>query len=104
MVNKGWVTSIILGFEECILPPQTVVVDYENLPIKCRASHIWTHKVKYCTKIKAKTKRIEEDGGQHMLPTHSNKTKGKGVHVEQEGFQQVENRKAKKNTFNTKDY
>lgn len=47
-VSKGWVTSILLELQEIILPPQTIFVDYDSLPIRCKASLSWKHKVKDC--------------------------------------------------------
>ena len=40
---KGWVTCI--ESKDGIPPPQKVLVDYDKLPIRCRACHSWKHKV-----------------------------------------------------------
>ena len=45
-VNKGWFTCIDLENEDGTSPPpHKVLVDYYNLPIRCRACHSWKHKV-----------------------------------------------------------
>ena len=33
-ISKGWATSIELIIEGGILPPQTVLIDYDKLPIR----------------------------------------------------------------------
>ena len=38
-VNKGWVTSIDLEGGEDGMPPPRVLVDYDKLPIRCKACH-----------------------------------------------------------------
>ena len=39
LVSKGWVTSIDLETEEGILPTQKIIVDYDRLPMRCKACH-----------------------------------------------------------------
>lgn len=39
MVNNGWISSIDLDLGREISPLERVQVDYDNLPIKCKASH-----------------------------------------------------------------
>lgn len=51
MVGKGWVKCINLEVEEGLLPPQKIVVDYGNLPLRCRACYNLAHKVKNCKEI-----------------------------------------------------
>lgn len=50
-INKGWITSINLESEEGILPPQEVLVDYDKLPIRCKACLSWKHMVKDCNEM-----------------------------------------------------
>ena len=38
-VSKGWVTNIDMDGGEDGLPPQRVLVDYDKLPIRCKACH-----------------------------------------------------------------
>lgn len=66
--SKGWVTSISLEVEEGILPPQIVIVDYDSLPIRCKACMSWKHKVKDCQELK-KGKKSFKDASK-PLPTH----------------------------------
>ncbi len=47
-VNKGWVTSIDLEGGEEGMPPPRVLVDYDKLPIRCKACHNWKHIVRDC--------------------------------------------------------
>lgn len=48
MVREGSVTNISLRSEEGILPPQTFVIDYYHLPLRCRACYSCAHKVEDC--------------------------------------------------------
>lgn len=54
MVNKGWATSIDLDSGGEISPPQRVLVDYDNLPIRCKACHNWKHRVRDCEETRKK--------------------------------------------------
>lgn len=47
-VSKGWVTRIDLASDESGMSHQGVLVDYDNLPIRCRSYHSWKHKVWEC--------------------------------------------------------
>lgn len=47
-VKELWVTSIALSTLEGILPTQNVMIDYDNLPSRCRACFSPKHMVKDC--------------------------------------------------------
>ena len=101
-VDKGWVTNIMLEFEEGVVPPQKVMVDYDKLPLRCRACHSWQHKVRDCSEIHDKTRKG------HGKPLHTRPTnthdKGKTKMVDDEGFQQVRSRKnTRRNIFENVD-
>lgn len=56
-INKGWVTNIDLEFHEGILPPQRIMVDYNKLPIRCRACLSCKHKASACEEFQKKAIR-----------------------------------------------
>ena len=88
-VDKGWVTSIKLESEEEIVPPHEVLVDYDKLPLRCRACHSWKHKVRDC---KGNQDNIRMGKGKPPYTRHSNpQDKGKTKIVDDDGFQQVRN-------------
>lgn len=35
-VNERWVTSIAIDYEDVTLPTHNVMVDYDNVPFRCR--------------------------------------------------------------------
>lgn len=74
-INKGWVTIIdIDGGEEGSIP-QRVLVDYNKLPMRCKACHSWKHQVKDCKESQRHpTKRIRHH---HQHNIHIKKTMGK---------------------------
>ena len=47
-ISKGWATSIDLEVEGGVLPTQRIMVDYDKLPIRCRACLSWKHKASEC--------------------------------------------------------
>ena len=47
-MSKGWVTSTDLESKADILPSQTIMVDNDNLPIRCRVCLSWKHKAIDC--------------------------------------------------------
>ena len=102
-ISKGWATSIELITEGEILPPQTVLIDYEKLPIRCRVCLSWKHKASEC---KENQKRPYRGRGRVAQPHHiQHQERGKNVVVDQEGFQQVRNRKnTRRNIFECNQY
>ena len=90
-ISKGWATSIELVTEGGILPPQTVMIDYDKLPIRCRVCLSWKHKASDCKEVqKRPLKGRERPAYNHT--THQQE-KGKNIAVDQDGFQQVKNKK-----------
>ena len=99
MVNEGWVTSITLESEEGMGPTQSVVVDYDRMPIRCRAYQSWKHRVRDCKEIQ----RRSVPGVRREPHSFQPKQQAKGKHVvlDDEGFQQVRSRKnTRRNIFN----
>ena len=90
-VKEGWITSIVLETEDSNIPPQRVIVDYDKLPMRCRACQSWLHRVRDCKEIQKKPRR----GPWRQPPTYhtNNQEKGKHIAVDEEGFQQVRNRR-----------
>ena len=99
MVSKGWVTSIDLETEDGTLPPQNVLVDYDKLPMRCKACHSWKHRVRDCHEMQKRSFRV---GRRPTIAPHSYQPeKGKNIEVDEDGIQPVKNRKnTKKNIFN----
>jgi hypothetical protein len=50
-VGKGWITNIALKFKECILLAHNVLIDYDNVPFRCRACQSWKHSISIGWKI-----------------------------------------------------
>ena len=105
MVSKGWVTSIDLETENGTLPTQKVIVDYDKLPMRCKACHSWLHRVRDCTMMQKRPlrggKRSAQAPHSFQLPHSYKPDKGKNVVMDEEGFQQVRNRKnTKRNILN----
>ena len=90
-VNKGWVTCIELESKDGISPPHKVLVDYNKLPIRCRACHSWKHKVSECDTIQKKPKRGLRRPPQAFHLRHQEK--GKEPELDLDGFQQVRHRR-----------
>lgn len=98
MVNKGWATIIDLESEGGISPPQRVLVNYDNLSIRCKVCNSWKHKVKDCMEIPGKPWR-----GARRPPlveyTHQ-QVREKGDVMDQDGLQQVQSRRGiRRNIF-----
>lgn len=97
-INEGWVTNVELVFEEGDLPTQKVLVDYDKLPIRCKACHNWKHKVKDCSEIQTRPFR---GGGKPPRAYNTNQQvhnniqqeKGKHIDVDQDGFQMIKSKK-----------
>lgn len=90
-ISKGWATSIELITEGGILPPQTVLIDYDKLPIRCRVCLSWN-----INQVIAKNiKRGQTGTGRkwYNLTTYNFKKKVKNVIIDQEGFLQVRSQK-----------
>ena len=56
-ISKGWATSIELITEGGILPPQTILIDYDKLPIRCRVCLSWKHKASDCKELQKRPTR-----------------------------------------------
>ena len=97
-VDKGWVTSIKLESEEEIVPPHEVIVEYDKLPLRCRACHSWKHKVRDC---KGNQNNMRKGHAQPSHTRHFNpQDKGKNKIIDDEGFQQVRSRRnTRRNIF-----
>ena len=90
-INKGWVTNIDLEVEGGILPPLKILVDYDKLPMRCKACHSWKHRVRDCNEIH---KRPMQRGRRLAYVPHTyQQEKGKSKVVDEDGFQQVRHRK-----------
>ena len=98
VVSGGWVTNIDLETEGGILPVQKVLVDYDKLPMRCKACHSWKHRMRDCKEIQKKFVR----GGRkptHPYPQHQQE-KRKNIVVDEDEFQQVRHRKnTRRNIF-----
>ena len=97
-ISKGWATSIELITKGGILPPHTVLIDYDRLPIRCRVCLCWKHKASDCTEIQKRPYKGKGNVGQ---PQHKHQQeKGKNIIIDQDGFQQVRSRKnTRRNIF-----
>jgi hypothetical protein len=104
-VSEGWVTSIDLETEGGILPVQKVLVDYDKLPMRCKACHSWKHRVRDCKEIPRKNFRGERRPIHAYPPRQQNqREKGKNIVMDEDGFQQVNYRKnARRNIFDLVD-
>ena len=91
-------TNIDLVSEDGTLPPQKVIVDYDKLPMRCKACHSWKHRVRDCNETQ---KRFVKSGRRPTYAQHTyQQEKGKNIIMDEEGFQQVKNRKStRKNIF-----
>ena len=98
VVSRGWVTSIDFETERGVLLVQKVLVDYDKLPMRCKACHSWKHRVKDCKETQKNSLR----GGRrptHAFPQHQQE-KRKNIVMDEDGFQQVRNRKnTRRNIF-----
>ena len=97
-IKEGWITSIELVSEDSTIPPQRVIIDYDKLPMRCRACQSWQHKVRDCKEFQRKHVK----GPQWQPTTYhtNNQEKGKHIAVDEEGFQQVRNRRnTRRNIF-----
>ena len=91
MVNEGWVTSITLESEDGTGPAQSVTVDYDRMPIRCRACQSWKHRVRDCEEMQRRSVPGWRREPHSFQPQQQ--AKGKQVALDDEGFQQVRNRK-----------
>ena len=101
MVTNGWVTSIDLETEDGILPTQKILVDYDRLPMRCKACHSWKHRVRDCNK----SQKLFVRGGRRPTqaqPTYQ-KEKRKSIAVDEDGFQLVNNHKHTRRNICEKD-
>jgi len=97
-ISKGWATCIVLESEEGILPPQTITVDYDNLPIRCRVCYSWKHKANECKVIQKKPMRHRSRSTYHQPRQHQDLHRN--AEIDQDGFQQVKNRRGiRRNIF-----
>lgn len=97
-INKGWATCIVLESEEGILPPQTIMVDYEKLPIRCRVCLSWKHKANVCEEFQKRP--MKGRGRQGYAQQAPFQDKGKTANLDRDGFQQVQYKKGiRRNIF-----
>ena len=98
MVTNGWVTNIDLESEDGLLPTQKILVDYDKLPMRCKACHSWKHRVRDSNEF---PKRFVRGGRRPaQAPPLYQKEKGKNVDVDDDGFQLVNNCKhTRRNIF-----
>src|ERR1700738_5288085 len=80
-ISKGWATSIELITEGGILPPQTISIDYDKLPIRCRVCLSWKHKASECKEFQKRPIR----GRERMAHAHQvqHPEKGKNTIIDQ---------------------
>jgi hypothetical protein len=91
MVNEGWVMSITLESEDGTGPAQSMIVDYDRMPIRCRACQSWKLRVRDCKEIQRRSVQgLRREP--HSFQPHQH-AKGKHKVLDEEGFQQVRNRK-----------
>ena len=97
-ISKGWATCIVLESKEGILPPQTIMVDYEKLPIRCRVCLSWKHKVNECEEFQKKP--VKGRGRQGYAQQAPFQDKRKTTNLDRDGFQQVQYKKGiRRNIF-----
>ena len=63
-------TNIDLNSDRGIIPTQNVVVEYDNLPFRCREGASWKYKIKDCKEGSRQPPR-----GNHTLTIHSSMRK-----------------------------
>lgn len=82
--------------------PLTVVVDYDRLPIRCRACQSLKNRMQDCKDMQRKPMQGIR---QQPYTFHANhQAKGKHIDLDDNGFPQVRNRKnIRRNIFNRKD-
>ena len=97
-ISKGWATCIELVCEGGILPPQKIMIDYDKLPIRCRACLSWKHKASECNIFHKKPGRGKGRSTHFHHTPYQEKTKN--VERDEDGFQQVRNRRGiRRNIF-----
>jgi hypothetical protein len=74
-INEGWVTTIDLEAEGVSAGPQQILVDYDRLPIRCRACQSWKHRVRDCKETQKDNCKGIEDNHRHIQ--HNNRKKEK---------------------------
>ena len=98
-VKEGWITSIALDSEDGSAPIPKVLVYYDKLPIKGRACQSWKHMVRDCKE----QHRIPSKGDRkqpYSFRANQQQDKGKQKIVDEDGFQQLQNRKGtRRNIF-----
>lgn len=90
-------SSIALNSEGNITPTQHVMVDYVNLPFRCRACHRWNHLIKNYNKIQ----RPRHIGPRRYRATHQTYApeKNKGPVVDGDVFQKANIKPTMRNIF-----
>ena len=96
IVSTRSLTIITLEANEGVLPPQIVVMDYDNLPLRCTC-YSCARKVK--NNFKKKPYRGEKRPPYVFHPPQ--KRKGKGIDIDQDGYQQTRSRKTTRIVFDT---
>ena len=64
------------------MPPQSVLINYDNLPIRCRVCLSWKHKPSECKELQKRPIRSREKLAQPHQIHHQEK--GKNVIIDQE--------------------
>ena len=93
-ISKGWVTCIDLECEGGVLAPQKIMVDYDKLPIRCRVCLSWNHKASDCKEGMRRPMRMQEKYRSMYPHSYQQNEKGKNPVVDEEGFQQVKQKKS----------
>ena len=89
---------IKLESEDGISPPHKVLVEYDKLPIRCRACHSWKHKVSECGNDPKQNKK--EVRHQPQIFQRRQKNKNKRLAVDADDFFHVRNMKGtRRNIF-----
>ena len=77
MVNKGSVTNIDMETKESgTFPNQKMPVDYDKLPMRCKACHSWKHRVRDCNETQ---KRFVRGGKTNLCTTYTLEGEGKKI-------------------------
>ena len=98
IVSRGWVTNIDLETEGGVLPVQKVLVDYDKLPMRCKACHSSKHRVRDCKETQKKLFEGRKETNTCISSTSTRKRKN--ILIDEDGFQQVRNQKnTRRNIF-----
>ena len=82
------------------MPPQRIMMDYDKLPIRCRACLSWKNKASECGMFQKRPMGGRPTYARNNQPQHE---KGKNLVVDEDGFQHVISKKnMRRNIFKKK--